>query len=53
MRPLLFILILGFAASLHGQAKKDVNYDENKAGSFPIPDPLKCEDGSKVSTAEG
>src|SRR5205814_630966 len=46
------ILCLGFAASLHGQAKKNVNYDESKVGSFPIPDPLTCEDGSKISTAD-
>ena len=52
MRTLPFILLFGLAAGLHGQAKKDVNYDEGRVGSFPIPDPLKCEDGSKVSTAD-
>ena len=34
------------------QAKKDINYDESKVGSIPIPDPLMCEDGTKVSTAD-
>ncbi len=47
------LLILGFTASLHGQAKKDVNYDEAKVGSLPIPEALVCQDGSKVATADG
>lgn len=52
MRAFPLLLCLGFAAGLHGQAKKNVNYDESKVGSFPIPNPLKCEDGSIVSTSE-
>jgi len=51
MRALLYIVLLGSAAGLNGQAKRDVNYDEAKVGSLLIPDPLKCEDGSKVFTA--
>lgn len=52
MRILPFVLFLGLAAGLCGQARRDVNYDEAKVGSLPIPDPLKCEDGTRVSTAE-
>lgn len=51
MRALQLIVFLGLAAGLRGQAKKDINYDEGKVGSFPIPDPLLCADGSRVSTA--
>lgn len=52
MRPFILLLCLGFAASLQGQAKRNVNYDEAKVGNFPVPDPLKCEDGSTISTAD-
>ena len=52
MRAFIFILLLGLATALGGQAKKDVNYDESNVGAVPIPDPLKCEDGTRVSTAD-
>lgn len=52
MRTLPLIILLGLVSGLHGQAKKNVNYDESKVGIFPVPDPLKCEDGSRVATAD-
>ncbi len=52
MRAICLILLLSLAAAPGAQSKKAVNYDESKVGSIPIPDPLQCEDGTKVSTAD-
>ena len=30
----------------------EANYDESKVGNLPVPDPLRMEDGSKVTSAE-
>jgi hypothetical protein len=53
------ILLTIFACTLpvHGQAKQDVvagipvNYDESKAGTYTLPDPLVFPDGKKVRNA--
>ena len=52
MRNSILLCSLALASSLKGQAKRNINYDEDKVGSFVIPDPLVCEDKSKVTTAE-
>ena len=38
--------------TLHAQTPKLPNYDEAKVGDLPIPDPLLCTDGSKVTSKE-
>lgn len=52
MRTLSLCLFLGLVGVMDAPAQSKANYDEAKIGDFPIPDPLLCEDGSKVSTAE-
>ncbi|HEY2574307.1 MAG TPA: acetylxylan esterase, partial [Verrucomicrobiaceae bacterium] len=54
MRLNLLICLLGagFTLVLHAQGKKNVNYDESKVGNIAIPNPLKCDDGSIVSTSD-
>lgn len=51
MRAISLIYLLGCAALLHGQASDENNSDETKVGHLSIPDPLRCEDGSLVTTA--
>jgi hypothetical protein len=52
MRTIILLSTFAIASSLHGQAKRNVNYDETKVGSFVMPDPLVCADGTRVATAE-
>ncbi|MEI8038346.1 MAG: acetylxylan esterase [Verrucomicrobiota bacterium] len=52
MRALLLIWLVGSVSVLRGQAIPGFNYDEAKVGTLPIPDPLTCDDGSRVATAE-
>lgn len=51
MRALLLVYLLGCASVLHGQASDENNLDEAKVGNLPIPDALKREDGTLVTTA--
>ena len=52
MRAIIVLGLVALTSIVHGQAKKNVNYDESRIGNFPIPDPLKCEDGTMATTAE-
>ena len=52
MRAIIVLGLVALTSVAHGQAKKNVNYDESRIGNFPIPDPLKCEDGTMATTAE-
>src|SRR2546423_1161323 len=49
----LLILALSPAISLFAaDPAPNVNYDESKAGSYTLPDPLTCADGTKVTDAQ-
>ncbi len=52
MRALSLCLFLGLVCGMDAAAQSKANFDEAKIGDFPIPDPLLCEDGTKVTTAE-
>ncbi len=41
--PLSCAIVLGASAP-----PPDINYDESKVGSYTLPDPLVCADGTKV-----
>jgi len=51
MRTLWLVYLLGSVSLLHGQGIAGFNYDEAKVGTLPIPDPLVCQDGTRVTTA--
>ena len=44
--PLVCAVVLGASAP-----PPDINYDESKVGSYTLPDPLVCADGTKVTDA--
>ncbi len=45
-------LILAASLSAFAQRPNTTNYDESKVGNLPLPDPLTCADGSKVTDAK-
>lgn len=50
---LLFGLCVMLASSTFAQSKPpEANYDEAKVPNFELPDPLVCEDGTRVSSTE-
>jgi hypothetical protein len=49
LTTLCFITISGAGALAQ---RPGTNYDESKVGDLPIPDPLVCEDGTKIATKE-
>jgi hypothetical protein len=52
MRALSLCLFLGLVCGMDAAAEVKANYDEAKVGDFPIPDPLLCEDGTKVTSPD-
>jgi len=52
MRALSLCLFLGLVCGMDAAAEVKANYDEAKVGEFPIPDPLLCEDGTKVTSPD-
>ena len=44
-------LALTVLTTLAAHAAAPPNYDESKVGSLPLPDPLRCEDGTRVRDA--
>ncbi|ASV74750.1 Glycoprotein gp2 [Thermogutta terrifontis] len=46
---LLFVFVVGLTNSVTFAELPPVNYDENKVPSYTLPDPLMCEDGTRVS----
>lgn len=45
-------LFLAASLSAIAQQPKPANYDESKVGNLPLPDPLICADGTKVTDAK-
>ena len=45
-------LLLAASLSAIAQQPKPANYDESKVGNLPLPDPLICADGTKVTDAK-
>lgn len=45
-------LLLAASLSAIAQQSKPANYDESKVGNLPLPDPLICADGTKVTDAK-
>ena len=45
-------LLLAASLSAVAQQPKPANYDESKVGNHPLPDPLICADGTKVTDAK-
>ncbi|MFM8469466.1 MAG: acetylxylan esterase [Limisphaerales bacterium] len=45
-------LLLAASLSSFAQRPNTTNYDESKVGNLPLPDPLTCLDGSKVTDAK-
>src|SRR5262245_57513631 len=39
-------------AAIAADPRPGINYDEPNVGNLPIPDPLTCEDGTKVTSKE-
>ena len=54
MRSFSYILFLSLICNFaYGQAIiKGINYDESKVPDFVLPDPLICNDGQQVTTAD-
>lgn len=51
-KSLVFSALLGASLSTFAQRPNTTNYDESKVGNLPLPDPLICLDGTKVSDAK-
>lgn len=49
---LLLSALLGASLNAFAQRPNTTNYDESKVGNLPLPDPLICLDGTKVSDAK-
>ncbi|PAW84508.1 MAG: acetylxylan esterase [Pedosphaera sp. Tous-C6FEB] len=45
-------MLLAASLSAIAQQPKPTNYDESKVGNLPLPDPLICADGTKVTDAK-
>ncbi|MBM3871901.1 MAG: acetylxylan esterase, partial [Verrucomicrobia bacterium] len=44
-------LCLAAGLTVSAQQPRQPNYDESKVGNHPLPDPLTCADGLKVTDA--
>ncbi len=51
-KPLAGALLLAASLSAFAQRPNTTNYDESKVGNHPLPDPLICVDGTKVTDAK-
>jgi hypothetical protein len=51
-RLLVALAMTLLATNAEAQNPPNANYDEDKVPAYTLPDPLTCQDGSKVTTAE-
>ncbi len=51
-KSLASVLLLAGSLNSFAQRPSTANYDESKVGNLPLPDPLICADGTKVSDAK-